>query len=328
TMNPIQEEHSPLNRDDHAPFRDDDVFITQVDLKKPEILFSTYFGGSEEEVVCEHLSDGSDLYLIGATYSPDFPIKNPLVTPGFRDQAGFVSRVSLANHTYFAQFGDGAGLTSEIILTNPSKEFPVEGEIEFYDDHGSPLLVELSTLQDGTSGETKHFRSPLQKLEFVVQPQGVFMVSTDGQSEEPLVGSATVISDGNVGAVSSFRIQGIGTTSVSSGQPLSQFLIPVRRGFGGFNTGVAIQNTETSSISLNLTLRDTDGALIVSSEPLGLEAKGHLARFLHELFPEVGTADFLGTVTVQVDGGRAAAVALELGENIGEFTSFPVTPIE
>jgi hypothetical protein len=59
-----------------------------------------------------------------------------------------------------------------------------------------------------------------------------------------------------------------------------------------------------------------------------LSAGGHVARFIHELFPEASTDDFDGTLVVQATGGKVAASALELGPSPGQFTTLPVTPLK
>ncbi len=55
---------------------------------------------------------------------------------------------------------------------------------------------------------------------------------------------------------------------------------------------------------------------------------GHLARFIDELFPEADTADFTGTLTVTAVGGTIAATAIELGNQLGQFTTLPVNPLQ
>ena len=51
----------------------------------------------------------------------------------------------------------------------------------------------------------------------------------------------------------------IGVAGVGASTPLSGFVAPVRRKSGGINTGIAIHNTESTSVTLNLTLRNSQG---------------------------------------------------------------------
>jgi hypothetical protein len=239
----------------------------------------------------------------------------------YLEQKWLLSTEELSEELYFAQFGNGLGLTSEIVLTNPSATQPVSGEIDFRDDQGQPLSVGLA----GAGVTTR--------VGFSVLPLGAVIVSTDGQGEVA-VGAAVVTSDRPLGGVIRFRIAGIGIAGVPASQPLGGFLIPVRRNSGGINTGIAIYNTASQAVALTLTLQDAQGTSVLNgvTNIEDFPAGGHLARFIggegEVLFPEVNTDDFQGTLAVRVTGGNVAAAALELGTQTGEFTTLPVTPLE
>jgi hypothetical protein len=207
------------------------------------------------------------------------------------------------------------------VLTNPSATDSLSGEINFFDDHGLPLSVGIA----GT-GETT-------RVDFSVLPLGAVTLSTDGQGEVT-VGSAVVGSDNRLGGIVRFNLSGIGITGIPASQPLGGFITPVRRKSGGINTGIAIYNTSSQAVLLNLTLRDTQGTPVPNGETNieAFPANGHLAQFIggdgEVLFPDVATDDFQGTLEVRVTGGNVAAAALELGTQAGEFTTLPVTPLE
>jgi hypothetical protein len=59
-------------------------------------------------------------------------------------------------------------------------------------------------------------------------------------------------------------------------------------------------------------------------------AKGHIAKFLSELFPDAALESFEGILTVEVStpGGKIAGTALELGTEPGQFTTLPVMILE
>lgn len=58
-----------------------DLFVTKMDADGTRILWSTYLGGSKDDVASSMVLDVSgDIFLTGSTYSPDFP-----VTPGAFD---------------------------------------------------------------------------------------------------------------------------------------------------------------------------------------------------------------------------------------------------
>ncbi len=154
-------------------------------------------------------------------------------------------------------------------------------------------------------------------------------------------GAVVVTSDNPLGGVIRFSIPGIGIAGVGASQPLSEFIIPVRRKAGGINTGVAIYNTESTPVQIALKLHEAlgqitptglealqDGEPIATTSIEDFPAGGHVAKFINELFPDTDTNNFEGTLVVQVTGGKVAATALELGTQPGEFTTLPVTALQ
>jgi len=83
------------------------------------------------------------------------------------------------------------------------------------------------------------------------------------------------------------------------------------------------------SITLELTLRNPPGQEVAGGRRTieNFPARGHLAQFIHELFPEAQTDALEGTLTVSATGGKIAATAIELGPEPGQFTALPVTPL-
>ncbi len=242
---------------------------------------------------------------------------------------------------YFAQFGNGQGLTSDVVLTNTSATGTASGNLALLDDDGLPLPVGIAAANlNGVPLAQSLLPSQLtDKIDFSIPPLGALTLSTDGEGELT-AGSAVVASDQIVGGVIRFSIPGIGIAGVGASAAMSRFIVPARRKAGGISTAIAIRNTEETSVTLKLTLREGSGAIAVAGGqhlPLGqvvgeatieeLAANGHLARFLDELFPDTNTDDFEGTLVVEVTDGRVAAIALELGTQAGQFTTLPVTPL-
>ena len=221
---------------------------------------------------------------------------------------------------YFADFANGVGLISEMVLANPSATDTVSGQVDFFDGNGFPLTVSL------TSGEAS-------SVGFEIPASGVTKIASDGQGNLT-IGSAVVNSEGTLGGVVRFNISAIGIAGVGASQPLSGFVTPVRRQAGGINTGVAIYNTESQPATLTLTLRDQDGTSIPNGTRSiqDFPAGGQLAQFIggggEVLLPDANMDDFEGTLVVEVTGGTIAAIALELGTQPGQFTTLPVTPLE
>ena len=214
---------------------------------------------------------------------------------------------------YFAHIGDGGGLTSDVVLANPSASGTANGTLEFFDDAGAPFLVGF--LGQG-NGQNSSFAgsAPLGQtntMNFSIQPRGTLTLLTDGEGAMARAGSAVVSSDRLLGGVIRFSLPGVGIAGVGTSASLTGFIVPVRRVAGGINTGVALQNTGSTAT----TIADFAG-------------RGHLAQFIDELFASADTSDFQGSLVVEVVGeGRIAATSLELGTRPGEFTTLPVTPL-
>ena len=78
---------------------------------------------------------------------------------------------------------------------------------------------------------------------------------------------------------------------------------------------------------MTLRLFDTQGREVGSRSIEGFPAKGHMSRFVDELFDGVDTQGLRGSLAVQAEGGLIAATGLELGGHPGQFTTLPVTPL-
>ena len=148
-------------------------------------------------------------------------------------------------------------------------------------------------------------------------------------------------SDNPLGGVIRLSIPEIGLAGVGASQPLSGFIIPVRRKAGDINTGVAIYNTESTPVQVTLDLHQKTGQItttgfetlqddeaIATASIDDFPAGGHVAKFINELFPDTDTDNFEGTPVVEVTDREVAATALELGTKPGQFTTLPVTPLQ
>ena len=241
-----------------------------------------------------------------------------------------VRNISGEETTYFAQFGNGEGLRSEILLTNPSDSDTILGCVKFYDDEGQALSIDItvSGADDATASIQTDSSQCSSNIEFSIAPLGGLTLSTDGMGELA-VGSVIVSSDEPLGGVIRFSIEGMGIAGVGASESLDSFIIPVTRKKNGLNTGIALLNVEQTPVSVTLSLNNQNGEPVPgeSVSIVDLSPLGHQARFIDELFPEIAeTEEFLGTLTGTVAGGKVAATALELGVQPGEFTALPVTP--
>jgi hypothetical protein len=226
-----------------------------------------------------------------------------------------IDPVPAGNGLFFAQYGNGSNLSSSLFLTNPLASTP-SGEIGFSDEEGNPLAVSVNS------------QPPAERIPFSIEPFGGAVFTTDGQGGM-VVGSARVVAAKALGGVLRFSIPGLGIAGVGVSLPMASFITPVRNSRAGdLGTGVAITSIE-SPVKLTLILRDRNGEPVPGGEvELNLKARGHVARFVHELFPVADIEEFEGTLTASAQGGKVAATAIELGSKPGEFTTLPVAEIK
>ena len=262
--------------------------------------------------------------------SPDRPCDVPGLPGVFTAVSRFQSWIqqnlgSVAMVLYFAQVGDGQGLTSDVVLTNPSATATAAGTLELLDDAGAPFLVGFV--------ENSALVGPIplgltNTMNFSIPPRGTLTLSTDGQGATAQAGAAVVSSDGMLGGVVRFNLPGTGIAGVGASQSLTGFIVPVRRTAGGINSGIAIHNTGTDAITIRLSLLDEDGMELATRTIIDFAGRGHLAQFINELFTGTNTDDFSGSLVVEVVGeGGVAGTALELGTLPGQFTTLPVTSL-
>ena len=223
---------------------------------------------------------------------------------------------------YFPQFGDGSGLRSEIVISNPSGADIAQGSVELYGAAGN-----LLDLRDRLAATANVLVSAGQ-ITYQIEPLASARIVTDGQSEELVAGSALVIpSNRTVGGVIRFDLENAGVAGVGAARALRRGLVPVQR-FGGINTGLAVRNTTQETVTVNLTLYDLEGLPVPDGiRSIALVPNQREALFLDQIFPAADSEEFLGTLVFEADR-PVAVLALELGSQPGQFTTLPVTELE
>ena len=207
-----------------------------------------------------------------------------------------------------AQIGNGEGLVSELLYTNPSASRTVSVNVSFSNGEGEDL--ELPFKGQGTSAE----------FEFDVPPLGSRTLTTTGKGKL-VAGAAQTSSTGPVGSTVRFALENLGVTGVPESFLLDSFLLPVTRDLSsGLSTGFAVFNFGEQD-TLKIRLNNLDGTMADSTD-VPIAAEGHLSVFVHEIF-EIG--DFVGTM--RIDGSPLAATAIQQGSQAGQFTTLPVVPV-
>ena len=221
----------------------------------------------------------------------------------------------------FTHFANGGFVTSTLALVNAGA-YPVRPAIYFYDQDGDPIAVrrvveltpDLEVADDGAL-RPRTVMNPLEELTIASHGRG-------GQR----VGSVTVRAPSSIGGVLRFDIPNLGVAGVADSPTLRDALLPVRRQDGGINTGVAVRNRGTATLTLQCGLM-RDGAVIEEAD-IRLAVNGQDSRFIDQVFPAADTSDFAGSVRCTApEPGLFSAVAFELDGIHRIFTTLPVVPV-
>ena len=185
----------------------------------------------------------------------------------------------------FAQIGDGGGLRTVILVSNPNDE-AAQVKVNFFDSPGQPLAISVSS-----SSQTS--------VTVVVPAGGAGRIVTDGQLATPVQGWAELRSEVPVVAQVLFEIRQDGKlvtqAAVESVDPRVLFGLFVDRN-SITRTGVAIANPRIGPTRVRSILKDEQGNVLETTERI-LPSRGKLSRFVSELFTNIG--DFKGTLRVE-----------------------------
>ena len=214
----------------------------------------------------------------------------------------------------FAHLGDGdfpgqsEPLQTSYAMVNNTRR-PASGTIHFFDDNGDPLEMEI----DGVTDSSFPFNLP----------RGTVQRMTTSGAGDLKSGWARIRSDQPIVVTSNFgAIRANGSVIVDVGVGESElgteFTIFADT-IGSNDTGVAATNpSDTQAIDIEMTLRNAAGA-VVDQEMLNLPPRGHIARFLGQLFPGVaGIDEFEGTVVLRSTTAVVAAGHATQGWPAGE----------
>ena len=178
----------------------------------------------------------------------------------------------------FTHFANGGFITSTLALVNAGA-YPVRPAIYFYDRDGDPIaarrVVDLTPdLEVGDDGALR--------LRTVMNPLEELTIATHGRGGLR-VGSVTVRAPGSIGGFLRFDIPNLGVAGVGDSATVRDALLPVRRQDGGINTGVAVRNRGTATLTLQCRLM-RDGAVVEEAD-IPLAANGQDSDSLTKCSP-------------------------------------------
>ncbi len=305
-----------------------DAFVAKLNASGSAFIYSSFFGGDGSDFGQSIAVDRSgNAYVTGFTSSANFPTAKPLQPVLMGADDVFIAKISDGVNLFFAQFANGVfgggSFTSTLIVTSASRTSGAQVQVDLFKGDGSPMPIAFRQIGGG----------PTSSFSFALPPLGSKVFTTDGQGP-PLSGFARISSDSPVGGVVVFSFPSFGSSGVGESQPLGAAILPVARDSqSGLNTGVALANPGSSSVSVDLVLRDPEGQELAGGRAtVILPPRGHIARFIgggdDSLFPNARTEEFQGTVTATVAtaGARIVASAFRLAP--GEFTTLPIVQLK
>jgi hypothetical protein len=198
--------------------------------------------------------------------------------------------------TVLPHFADGGGWRTQVILVNPT-DSSMTGNISFFTSSGQPIstsaysIPKHSSFKQLTPGTAAFVQSGL--VQVIPDPGSVTPVSVAIFSNSP---NGVTVSETAVLPAAATALRTYVEASGSSGA------------IGSINSGVALGNTTANNLTVTLGLTDLNGTSLASTSIL-VPAGGQVARFLSEIFPDVGSP-IKGILRVSTAGAPVSLAAL------------------
>jgi M6 family metalloprotease-like protein len=220
---------------------------------------------------------------------------------------------TITETTSFPHFANGGGLSSSLMLVNPSATQTSSGTVRFFDTAGQPMAVPIAGLTQANV------------VQINIPPRGAAFLATDGLGGLS-VGSAMITSDIPVSATLLFSGP-LGLAGVPAVRPSARFRIPVDIAQGRkTDTGLAISNPSDSAIHVWVRLVDEHGAQGQGAYvQFDLPARGQIAKFPAEIFTSFPAAEnFRGSFVVEASHPVCGLGLLVVDQ---ELATLPVMPL-
>jgi hypothetical protein len=209
-----------------------------------------------------------------------------------------------------AHIASGGGWQTVITLVNTGAS-PAPAQLNFLDEHGSPMVLPLLFPQTGAVRNTSSVSQTLAA-------GASLLIQTQGGAAQISQGSARLTT---AGAVSGFAI------FQNSGQ---EAVVPIAAGgasaitlvfdnTNGVANGIALANTSAFPAVVPVTLYSDTGATL-GTTLINLPANGHRSFLVKDQFPQA--ANIRGSVEFSSGGGQIAALGIR-ATAAGAYTSIP-----
>ena len=225
-----------------------------------------------------------------------------------------------------ANVGTGGGVFPHVAIANGWKTSFVlvntgvssaQGQLNFFDDAGNPLILPLSSPQSG--GVVFTTASSVNRT---MNAGATLVVESTGPDANPLqIGSAQLTTDGNISGFAIFRYEPTGQEAVVplESRNASSYLLAFDN-TGGTATGVAVSSSSPQAVSVPVVIRDDTGAQI-GSGAIPLAANGHSSFVLGSQFPL--TEGIRGTLEFAAPAGGQIGVLGIRTPPANTFTTLP-----
>ena len=171
----------------------------------------------------------------------------------------------------FAHLATGNGWQTTFVLVNTGSA-PAQAALTFFADDGSQLRLPLSFPQTGAT-------STASSVSQLLAPGATLIVESAAplSNPAPTIGSAQVLTNGNVGGFVIFRYNPNGQEAVVplESRNASSYLLAFDN-TADTATGIAINSVSTQTVNIPVVVRDDTGTQI-ATDILSLAANGHLA---------------------------------------------------
>jgi len=212
----------------------------------------------------------------------------------------------------FAHFASGGGWDTIITLVNNGAA-SAQAQVNFYDESGNPATLPLDFPQGASPQSASTYSQTLK-------PGGILVIDSQGGTN-PSVGSAQLLSDGNVSGFLIFRylptVQEAAVDLVV--QNASTYTLPFDN-TGGIATGIAMSVLSTASTSVQILVQDDKGTTL-ATDTITLPGRGHKSFVLGSRYPAAGAVR--GSIQFQPSAGSEIGVIGIRALPTGAYTTIP-----
>src|SRR3989449_1933727 len=231
------------------------------------------------------------------------------------------------NAVLLPHFTDGAGWTTQVVLTNSSDD-PINGTVQFFgpgsaNQEAMPLTLSVNGVMSST-------------FNYGIAPRSVVRLVTGNTGDTVQTGSVRITPTSGSAPVAveifSYRNRGVTVSQASilaaaTGSTFRMYAEtsgPVTQPLS-VQSGVAIANPGQAPVTVNILLTQMDGSTVGQPATVILPTGGQTARFVKELFPS-SPNNFSGFITVTASS-PVGVVGLRARYNErGEFLITPTPP--